>query len=110
VLKARFGAAHRTRCFSEEFMRKNAYYMLSFRSTHYAMLMEARLKDAVPLSTMPTLREITQSCGISLRVEEGHLPLLFAALPKTGVPREAYTVFRVDPSGVWQVEVDDLKD
>ena len=90
-------------------MRKNAYYMLSFRSTHYAMLMEARLRDALPLSTMPTLREVTQSCGISLRVEEEHLPLLFAALPKTGVPREAYTLYRVDPSGVRQVEEGDLK-
>ena len=85
-------------------MRKNAYFMLSFRSTHYAMLMEARLKDAVPLSTMPTLREVTQSCGISLRVEEEHFPLLFAVLPKIGVPRDTYTLYRVDPSGVRQVD------
>lgn len=89
-------------------MRKEAYYMLSFRSTHYAILAEARLKDALPLSTMPTLREVTQSCGISLRVEEEHLPLLFTALPKTGVPREAYTLYRVDPSGVRQVEEDGI--
>ncbi len=85
-------------------MRPNAYHMLSFRSTHYAMLTEARLKDKVPLSVMPTLREVTQSCGISLRIEEEHLPLLRAALKTIDVPREAYMLYLVDEAGVREEE------
>ncbi|MCE5235351.1 MAG: DUF3343 domain-containing protein [Clostridiaceae bacterium] len=81
-------------------MRSDAYYMLSFRTTHYAMLMEAQLKPLVPLSVMPTLREVTQSCGISLRVEEEHYPLLLEGLKKTSAPPEAYTLYHVDKTGV----------
>jgi len=84
-------------------MRQEAYYMLSFRNTHYAMLAETQLKSAVPLSVMPTLREVTQSCGISLRIEEEHLPLLLAALHKTSVPREAYTLYHADKLGVREI-------
>ncbi len=84
-------------------MRADAYYMLSFRTTHYAMLAEEQLKNAVPLSVMPTLREVTQSCGISLRIEEEHYPLLLAALQKTSVPPEAYTLYHADPLGVREV-------
>jgi hypothetical protein len=84
-------------------MRQESYYMLSFRTTHYAMLAETQLKNAVPLSVMPTLREVTQSCGISLRIEEEHLPLLLAALQKTSVPPEAYTLYHADTSGVREI-------
>lgn len=84
-------------------MRKEAFYMLSFRNTHYAMLTETQLKNAVPLSVMPTLREVTQSCGISLRIEEEHLPLLFQALQKINVPPEVYTLYHADKSGVQKI-------
>lgn len=85
-------------------MRPETYYMLSFPTMHYAMRAEAQLKPVVPLCVMPTLREVTQSCGISLRVEEAHFPLLLAAL--TDMPLEAYTLYRVSPAGVYKMKSD----
>lgn len=43
------------------------YSLLSFDSTHDAMEASRLLADLSP-ATMPTLREITASCGISLRL------------------------------------------
>ena len=84
-------------------MRKEAYYMLSFRNTHYAILAEKQLKNNMPLSVMPTLREVSQSCGISLRIEEEHLPLLLHALQKISVPPEAYTLYHTGKMGVQEI-------
>lgn len=54
--------------------------MLSFESTHAAMAWERAMEGLVPLRTMPTLRQVSASCGISLRVEGANLPRLHAFL------------------------------
>lgn len=76
-------------------MEKNEYYMLSFQSTHAAMGAERALSRVVPVRTMPTLRQVSASCGISLRVEPEHWPALRAFLEGGGLPREEYLLFRV---------------
>ncbi len=57
-------------------MRKDRYYTLTFPSTHDAMTAERALRDQLPLAVMPTLRQISASCGISLRIEEADWPRL----------------------------------
>lgn len=77
-------------------MRAAQYYMLSFNSTHRAMEAERYLAPRLPVCAMPTLRAVTQSCGISLRVEEEDAPLLRESL-SVGfpVPEGEYRLYHV---------------
>ena len=44
------------------------YLMISFENTHSAIQTERLLEHHFKVATMPTLRTVTQSCGISLRL------------------------------------------
>ena len=71
--------------------------MLAFDSYHYAMRAEKLLESQLRVRVMPTLRSVSDSCGMSLRVaaEDGERAaalLLSSALPK-GVWRR-YLVFQ----------------
>lgn len=76
-------------------MNTNDYYMLSFRSAHDAMAWERALSGRVPARTMPTLRQVSVSCGISLRVEAAHRPLLEEFLRSPLRPRGEVLLFHV---------------
>lgn len=45
------------------------YYLLTFVNTHTAMAMQTYLKGKLNFCIMPTLREISNSCGISIKIE-----------------------------------------
>ena len=51
-------------------MRNSNYYLLAFNSTHDAVAAEKYLLTRLKVTMMPTLRKITASCGISVRIEE----------------------------------------
>lgn len=46
------------------------YYLFIFHSTHDAIASKQYLEQKIPIMIMPTLREISSSCGISIRVKE----------------------------------------
>lgn len=81
-------------------MRAENYYMLSFDSTHAAMGAERFLSARMPVCAMPTLRAVSASCGISLRVEEDGFEALERAL-KEGYPvyAQPYRLYRVTKDG-----------
>jgi hypothetical protein len=81
-------------------LRAENYYMISFDSTHAAMGAEKYLSARMPICAMPTLRAVSASCGISLRVEEGDFPVLEQAL-KEGYPvyAQPYRLYRVTGQG-----------
>ncbi len=77
-------------------MRNANFYMISFSSTHHALRAEQYLDSVMPVCTMPTLRAVSQSCGISLRIEEESCAALKSALLQGfPVPREQYRIFHV---------------
>lgn len=46
----------------------NEMYIVSFNSTHHAIRLDKLLEESsVRVTTLPTPREITASCGISIR-------------------------------------------
>ena len=57
-------------------MRRTTYYMLTFSTTHAAITAEKELGARLPVAVMPTLRQVSASCGISLRIEEEDWPRL----------------------------------
>ncbi|OHW61619.1 hypothetical protein EUAN_19340 [Andreesenia angusta] len=49
-------------------------FVISFNSTHHAIKSEKRLKEeGIELRMIPTPREITASCGLSVKFEEKDL-------------------------------------
>lgn len=50
-------------------MINEQFYLFTFRSTHSAMEAQKLLKNCKPI-IMPTLRVISSTCGISIRIEE----------------------------------------
>lgn len=50
-------------------------YLVSFKSTHHAMMLEHIVKEAnIKSLTIPTPRAITKSCGMSIKFQE-EIPL-----------------------------------
>lgn len=45
------------------------FYLITFESTHQAIHYEKLLKDQFAIELIPTPREISASCGLSLRFE-----------------------------------------
>ena len=72
--------------------------MLSFQNTHDAMAAEKLLGGYLPVCTMPTLRQVSASCGISLRIEAGD-EAAFLDLADRGV-------YAIRPSTLYRVGED----
>ena len=66
-------------------MRKSCYYMLTFPTTHDAMAAEKALSPQLPLAVMPTLRQVSASCGISLRLPPGQRETAEERLHQSGL-------------------------
>ena len=49
------------------------FYVIAFESTHYAIMVEKKLKDKYNIQTIPTPREITASCGLSIMFKDENL-------------------------------------
>ena len=74
---------------------RETYQVLAYESTHAAMAAERALKTRMAVTVMPTLRQITAACGISLRIEDGDGPVLDGALKDGLVPPGAYRRYQV---------------
>ena len=71
------------------------YCLIVFNSTHAAMAAEKALKGSFEITIMPTLREISQSCGMSVRFLPGDYDAVKAFLPGSPVPEGSYTIYGV---------------
>lgn len=56
------------------------FYVISFESTHYAIMTEKKLKEKHPVEMIPTPRCITASCGLSLKIEADLLEDVISSL------------------------------
>lgn len=60
------------------------YIVITFASTHSAMKAERILADLKPIM-MPTLRQISTSCGMSLKIEKKYYERAKLALAEAGI-------------------------
>ena len=51
-------------------MERTDFYVISFENTHYAMTAQKILREKYAITVIPTLREVSQSCGISVMLPE----------------------------------------
>ncbi|SHK04560.1 DUF3343 domain-containing protein [Tepidibacter formicigenes] len=72
----------------------NNIYLVTFNSTHYAIRSEKVLKELnLPITIIPTPREISSSCGLSIKFEEKLLEDIKNNLEKNDI--EYYGIFKI---------------
>lgn len=75
-------------------MKKNLYGLLTFQSTHAAMTAQKMLTN-INFQVMPTLRIISASCGISLKIEEQNISLARQTLLNGDMPKEMFSAYLI---------------
>ena len=76
-------------------MERERYDMPAFERTHLAMAAQRQLRGRLPFTVMPTLRQVSAACGISLRLAPGaeeRLRALAAEGVFTAMPCALYRV------------------
>ena len=81
-------------------MRNDEYYLLAFNSTHAAVSAEKLLSAQLEVTIMPTLRKITASCDISLRIEDKDFEKLKAIISANTLDCALYRVLNGEPSPI----------
>lgn len=71
------------------------FYVIAFESTHYAIMVEKKLKDKYNIQTIPTPREITASCGLSIRFQDEKLDDIVKELINQGIDRNMIDIYRI---------------
>lgn len=77
---------------------KMEYALLAFVSTHAAMAAQRQLRERIAFTVMPTLRAITHSCGISLRLAPADVPAARGLLQAAGLGEAQVRYFAVYPA------------
>lgn len=75
------------------------YYLITFASTHGAMLAQKILSPVCPIAVMPVLREISRGCGIAVRFPPEQLEKVRAALRNCPLPPAEYAFYGVTGTG-----------
>jgi len=74
---------------------ENDFYVISFESTHYAIMVEKLLKDNFKIYVIPTPREITASCGLSIRFSKGDLDSIKDILQNNDIDTTKMGIYKV---------------
>ena len=77
-------------------MMNDHYLMISFENTHSAIRTERLLEQHFKVATMPTLRTVTQSCGISLRLAAEDYEPARKMVAESGLSPQMYAIYLVD--------------
>lgn len=77
-------------------MMNEDYLMISFENTHSAIRTERLLEQHFKVVTMPTLRVVTQSCGISLRLAAEDYEPARKMVAESGLSPELYAIYLVN--------------
>ena len=76
-------------------MTERAYWLFVFDSTHAAISAQ-RLLSCCGAVLMPTLRSITASCGMSLRLEDGEIERAKELMRTSAIDPALYRLYRVE--------------
>lgn len=88
------------------------YYLITFTNTHTAIAAQKFLTDKIDFCIMPTLREISNSCGISIRIntsscklgnyctEEQTAQSIFQLMTQSMIPSNMYQIYYVSNGSI----------
>lgn len=74
---------------------KENFYVISVESTHYALMLEKKLKERFKVDMIPTPRCITASCGLSLKVGIDIIEDVIAALRDDNLDKTMFNIYQI---------------
>lgn len=74
------------------------FYVITFDSTHHAIKTEKHLKDRFKIEMIPTPREISASCGLSIKFQEREFDGILDVLNHDEGQYKVFKIERVDGS------------
>ena len=74
------------------------YWLFAFDSPHAAIAAQRLLSDCGAV-VMPTLRSITASCGMSIRMEDGQIDEAKRRMKASSLDPAIYRLYRVEQEG-----------
>jgi len=74
---------------------RKEFYVIAFESTHHAIMVEKNLKGKYNIQTIPTPREITASCGLSIMFQGEILEDIIKELVIQKAERDKLDIYRI---------------
>lgn len=71
------------------------YYVITFANTHSAITTQSHLESCAKITIMPTLREISAGCGISIRFLPDEYDHVITGLNTLGLERSMYKLYSI---------------
>ncbi len=79
------------------------YYLITFSSTHAAIAAQNFLKGKLMFHVMPTLREISNSCGISIRINNVSLEEIKRQMQGFPVGDKMFKIYFIAPNQITEM-------
>ena len=79
------------------------YYLITFSSTHAAIAAQKYIEGKINFHVMPTLREISSSCGISLKVESAPYEIIREHMEHFPMGEDMYKIYRITAEGIHEM-------
>lgn len=73
------------------------YYLISFHNTHTAIAAQKFLKNKLTFQVIPTLREISDSCGISLKLPSASKEEILHCMKDFSEEAAMYQIYLITP-------------
>jgi len=69
------------------------WYVISFINTHTAMTAQKHLKETFEIVILPTPRELSQGCGIAIRIRSEDYPAVTERLKEVSSDQQTYGIY-----------------
>lgn len=71
------------------------YYLITFSNTHTAIAAQKYLEGNLSYQVIPTLREISNSCGISLKITSATCEEIMICMNQYPIDKNMYKIYYV---------------
>lgn len=80
------------------------YLLITFSSTHAAIAAQEYLKGKISFYVMPTLREISNSCGISIRINSSSYEEIKIQMKHFPMAEDMYKIYLVTSNEIKEMK------
>ena len=80
------------------------YYLISFSNTHTAIAAQKYLEGNLAYQIIPTLREISNSCGISLKITSATCEEIMTCMKQYPINKDMYKIYFVNGDLIQQIK------
>lgn len=71
------------------------YCIIAFNNTHGAITTQKYLQEQVKITIMPTLRQISAACGISIRFDPEDLDIVTSLMENFPLDKGMYKIYKI---------------